>query len=268
MSEKVLVESTPHPRTRLTLVEDLRALGLRSGNVVLVHSSLSSLGWVAGGPVAVIQALIDVATSSGTLVMPTHTGDNSDPAEWAHPAVPESWHQVIRNSMPAFDSAITPTRGMGSIPETFRSWPGVHRSNHPTSSFAAWGKKAKVITMKHSLDDSLGESSPLARIHELDGQVLLLGVGYNRNTSFHLAEYRVPAPIRVITGSAIINDGTRVWQRYRDIDLDAGPFPEIGAAFERAEHVQKAKVGSATTRLFSQRHAVDFAQQWMTRRAE
>ena len=59
-------------------------------------------------------------------------------------------------------------------------------------SFAAWGKHAEFVTDGHSLDNGLGETSPLARVYDLDGYVLLLGVDYDSNTSFHLAEYRAP----------------------------------------------------------------------------
>ena len=56
--------------------------------------------------------------------MPTHTGDNSEPSNWENPPVPESWWDVIRAEMPVFDPKLTPTRGMGIIPETFRKFPG------------------------------------------------------------------------------------------------------------------------------------------------
>ena len=78
MSELKVIQEAPTPRTRESLAYDLRALGVTSGMTVIVHSSLSSLGWVYGGPVAVVQALMDVVTDSGTIVMPTHAGDYSD----------------------------------------------------------------------------------------------------------------------------------------------------------------------------------------------
>lgn len=263
MPEDQLVKSTPQPRTRESLAQDLRTLGLQPGQIVLVHSSLSAIGWVAGGPVAVIQALLDVLTPAGTLVMPAHSSDNTDPAGWAHPPVPQEWHQIIRDHTPAYDPAITPTRGMGVIAETFRSWPGAIRSNHPTSSFSALGPQAKAIIREHALDNSLGELSPLAVMYDLGAKVLLLGVGYDRNTSFHLAEYRVPGGQREDQASAILRDGKRVWQTYRDLDLDDGPFPEIGVAFEGTGAVTIGSVGSATAKVFSQRPAVDFARDWL-----
>jgi len=171
VKEKDLIDRTPEPRTRLSLAADLRLLGLEPGAVVIVHSSLSSLGWVCGGSVAVVLALIDVLTESGTLVMPTHSAEYSDPRKWENPPVPESWLEAIRETMPAFDSRTVPTLGMGHIPETFRGWPKALRSSHPAFSFAAWGRHASFVTEDHSLDYSLGEGSPLARIYELDGQV-------------------------------------------------------------------------------------------------
>ncbi len=146
MTELETIQNIPTPRTRETLAADLRALGLRAGAVVIVHSSLSAIGWVSGGSVAVVQALMDVLTPTGTLVMPTHTGDLSDPSFWQNPPVPEAWWDIIRDTMPAFDPEVTPTRGMGRIVETFRTWPGVLRSSHPQVSFAAWGQHAEFIT--------------------------------------------------------------------------------------------------------------------------
>ena len=108
-SESNIILSTPSPRTRQTLATELFHAGLTPGMTVIVHSSLSSLGWVCGGSVAVVQALMDVITPDGTIVMPTHSGDLSDPAAWEAPPVPSEWWPIIRETMPAFDPKVTPT---------------------------------------------------------------------------------------------------------------------------------------------------------------
>jgi aminoglycoside 3-N-acetyltransferase len=266
MSELATISRTGIPGTRQQIVIDLRNLGVQPGMTLLVHSSLSAIGWIAGGPVAVIQALMDVLTPDGMLVMPTFSSDYSDPTPWQHPPVPESWHPIIREHMPAFDPDVTPSRQMGRIAETFRTWPGVRRSYHPHVSFAAWGSRTELITGSHSLDYPLGERSPLARIYDLDGWVLLLGVGFGNNTSFHLAEYRVPDPPQELNGGPILENGERVWMSYRDVAVDDEPFPDIGVDFERTDAVKQGHVGYADVRLFRQRSAVDYAVTWLTKK--
>lgn len=263
MSELEVILSTPLPRTRQSLATDLSTAGLKPGMTVIVHSSLSSLGWVCGGSVAVVQALMDVITPTGNLVMPTHSGDLSDPAIWQEPPVPKEWWTTIRETMPAFDPKVTPTRGMGQIVETFRTWENVWRSSHPQVSFAAWGKDAQKIISHHSLDYSLGENSPLARLYDLNAWVLLLGVGYENCTSFHLAEYRVGQSQQVKKGAPILENERRIWQWFTDIDFDSSCFVEIGEAFEQSNNVKTATVGSAKIRVFHMRNAVDFAVTWL-----
>ena len=265
MSEEKLVQETPSPRTRESLAQNLREIGVETGMTVIVHSSLRSLGWVCGGPVAVVQALMDVITPGGTIVVPTQSSGYSDPAKWQAPPVPEEWWAMIYETMPAFDPQVTLTEHMGRIVEVFRTWPGVLRSSHPIVSFAAWGQHAAYITREHTLDYGLGEGSPLARIYDLDGWILMLGTGYDTNTSLHLAEYRAPGATEMMQGSPIIENGKRVWKKYRDIEIDSDIFPEIGAEFERLEQVKIGQVGSATTRLLRQRAVVDFAVQEFTR---
>lgn len=264
MTELEIIQKSDQPLTRESLVDELRKLGVQSGIVLLVHSSLSRLGWVNGGPVAVIQALQDVLTTEGTLVMPTHSGGLSDPAPWQNPPVPESWFQIIRATMPAFDPQRTPTSGMGRVPELFRTWPDVVRSNHPQMSFAAWGKYAEFVTEGHGLDNGLGETSPLARVYDLDGYVLLLGVGYDSNTSFHLAEYRAPMAKPDTPGTSMMVDSRRQWVTFSDIEIDDDSFLAIGKAFDETGQVVIGKVGAAESRLYRQREGVDFAEMWIT----
>ena len=169
MSEKEIVQKTEVPATVESLQADLHALGVEPGMVVLVHSSLSAMGWVCGGAVAVIVALQKALGSAGTLVMPAHSPDLTEPSGWESPPVPESWWPIIRENMPAYDPELTPTRSMGIIAETFRKQRGVLRSAHPQVSFCACGPQASRITDNHALAFGLGEHSPLARIYDLHG---------------------------------------------------------------------------------------------------
>ncbi len=265
MSEVKAIEMVKWPGTRQNIAIDLRQLGIKKGMNLIVHSSLSSLGWVNGGPVAVIQALMDVLGEEGTLVMPAHSSGQSDPAQWENPPVPKEWVDIVRETMPLFDPRWTPTGQMGRVAELFRTWPGVKRSDHPQVSFAAWGQHADFVTDGHALEYSLGEKSPLARVYDLDGSILLLGVGYDSNTSLHLAEYRVPNPPLMRSGTPWVEEDHRIWKEFEDIDFADDLFPAIGLAFEQTSAVTTARVGAAQSRLMSQRAIVDFAKGWLVR---
>lgn len=266
MSEADAVNRATNPATVESLKADLSRLGVRRGMTLLVHSSLSALGWVNGGAVAVILAIERVLGNDGTLVMPTHSSDLSDPAQWKNPPVPEVWWSIIRDTMPAFDPDLTPTRKMGRIPETFRKLPGVLRSSHPQHSFAARGKYARKITASHPLGFHFGDNSPLACIYDLNGWVLLLGVGHGNNSSLHLAEFRASFPRKRTTkqGAPIMRDGVRQWVEFEDLDWNEDDFDMIGNEFASESGLQCAgKIACAQGLLMPQRGLVDFAIQWM-----
>lgn len=269
MTEEETIARTPGlPATIESLTTDLAALGVRPGMTLLAHSSLSALGWVCGGPQAVIMALEGLLGEAGTLVMPAHSGGNSEPSLWQHPPVPEAWWPVIRAHMPAYDPALTPTRGMGAVAELFRAQPGVLRSSHPQVSFAARGPLAQRITASHAYDYCLGEGSPLARLYELDAWVLLLGVGHGNNTSLHLAEYRADYPTKLteLNGAPVLVDGVRRWLVQTDINFNDEDFPQIGADFAAATGlVRQGPAGAGQALLMPQRALVDYAVGWMER---
>ena len=159
--------------------EDLKLgfgkLGLARGMHVMVHSSLSSFGQVEGGADTVIDALMEILTPEGTLMMPSFN------------------HGAPYEKGEVFDIAHTPTTN-GIIPDTFWRRSGVVRSMNPTHSFAAWGKNALRYTKHHQQVPAMGKGSPLDLMMEDGGYCLLLGVGYKSNTFHHLVETVVGAP--------------------------------------------------------------------------
>jgi aminoglycoside 3-N-acetyltransferase len=232
---------------------------------VLVHLAMSQLGWVAGGAEAVILALLAAAGAGGTIMMAAHSTHNTDPSDWQHPPVPEAWWPVIRDHTPAYNPLTTPTRGLGAVPELFRTWPGAIRSAHPAFSFAAVGPQARYLLAEHPLEADAGDRSPLGKLYALDGHVLLLGVGHENNTSLHLAEHRAryPGKRTIQTGSAMPVEGQRRWVTYKTLDLRTDDFDAVGAAFEQAHHIPIQQIGQAEVRFFRQRLLVDFAVAWM-----
>ena len=254
---------------KIVLKQDIRAalkkIGISEGQTIMVHTSLSSMGFVCGGAQIVIEALLESVGTDGTVMMPTQSWKNLDPTAGVHWEEPEEWWQIIRDNWPAYHKDITPTNTMGAVAEMFRKWPGTLRSDHPARSVAANGKYAAYLTQGHDLSNIFGEGSPIGKIYELDGYVLLIGVGYDKNTSLHLADVRADYPGKHASTeySAVTENGQRVWKEYRTLYVDGEDFEEIGEAFENSHSVQKVTLGNATLTLMKQRELVDFAVKWI-----
>ncbi|MHA1776614.1 MAG: aminoglycoside N(3)-acetyltransferase [Promethearchaeia archaeon] len=254
------------PNTISSLTKDLKKLGVQLGDIILVHSSLSALGWTSGNAVAVIEALRKVVGPAGTIVMPTHTSENSDPTNWQHPPVPESWWEIIKKESPPYDPLITPTRMMGTIAETFRKYPGVLRSNHPQGSFAVLGPYAAEIIKDHQYTPEFGKGSPIDKLYHLNAKIILLGVDHQNNTSLHYAEWKAILPNKPYRkqGTAILEEGRRKWIEYEDIDYNDEDFMKLGKEYENSNlPFSIGKVGIGTAKIFLMKNLVDFAVNWM-----
>ena len=263
MSEADVIKNTDHPNTSESIEKDLRALGLCKGDTVLVHSAMSKIGWICGGAVSVIDALLSTVGEDGTICMPAHTGENSDPAQWENPPVPKDWFKVIYKHTPVFDVGKTPSRGLGKIPETFRTYPNTLRSNHPQVSFCANGKNAKMITETHDLTPEFGKNSPLGHLYDLDAKVLFIGTGFANCTSFHMAETLAGNVPKKRNGTSMILDRKAQWVWFDDYDYNDDDFEKIGRDFEKEHQVTEGKVGNAPCKLFSIRDGIDFATAWI-----
>src|SRR5919112_5148774 len=162
----------------------LLSLGVEPGGVLVVHTAFSKLAPIEGGPQGLIRGLRAAVEPEGTLVMPSMSDDDDH----------------------AFDAGTTPCLGMGVVTDTFWRLPGVLRSDSP-HAFAAIGPKAAEITAPHPFDVPHGLDSPIGRVHELDGQVLLLGVGHDANTTVHLAENLAGVRYRRPCYATVLRDG-------------------------------------------------------------
>lgn len=247
------------------ILNSLANAGVNNGQTIMVHTSLSSLGFVCGGAQTMIEALLESVGTDGTIMMPTQSWKNLDPSCGVHWEEPEEWWELIRNNWPAYDKNITPTNTMGAVAEMFRKWHGAVRSDHPARSVAALGKYADYLTKDHDLSNIFGDGSPIGKLYELDGYVLLIGVGYDKNTSIHLADARAeyPGKHNCTEHSAITENGERVWKAYDTLFVDGEDFNQIGEAFEKEYIVHKATLGNGILTFMRQRDIVDYAVSWI-----
>lgn len=249
--------------TKDEIKRDLINIGIKKGMTLIVHSSLSSIGYVPCGAVTVVKALMEVITEEGTIVMPAQSTDYSDPKYWSNPPIPEEWIGIVKKTMLPFEKDITPTYHMGAIAETFRTYPGVIRSNHPHVSFCAWGKNAEYIIKNHNLDYPFGENTPLSKLYDLDGYVLLIGVPYEVNTSFHLADNRVKKLKKINIEAPLLINGEVVWKEYNDIETNEELFNELGENLERELDVKTGYIGQSYSKLLKERESIDFAVEYL-----
>lgn len=175
-SEPLLSGWSDAPAAQAGLTADLHALGVRPGGILLVHSSLSALGHVPGGPETVVLGLLGSLGPSGTLLMPALT------------------YERVTKEHPVFVTRSTPGN-VGTIPEWFRNRAGTLRSAHPTHSVCATGPGAAAMISGHELDTTpVGAHSPFRRVRELNGQILFLGCDLSANTSMHGVEELAEPP--------------------------------------------------------------------------
>ncbi|UIO99179.1 AAC(3) family N-acetyltransferase [Halobaculum sp. CBA1158] len=263
MGEHDVVERTDEPLTADRIRADLRDLGVDAGETALVHSSLSAMGWVAGGAPTAVDGLLEAVTAAGTVAVPTHSTQLSEPTAWENPSVPDDWVETIRAEAAPYRPAVTPSRGMGAIPECLRTYPDAVRSRHPTTSFSAWGAAAEAVVADHAYDSPMGEESPLARLYERDA--LIVRIGVDANTSLHLAEYRADLddPPERSGGRALV-DGEPRWVTFEE-PTSRDDFRDVEAAFEAADpdRVWRGRVGDAEAVVCRMRPLVDFAVEWM-----
>jgi aminoglycoside 3-N-acetyltransferase len=240
----------------------LDGLGIRRGGVLMVHASLRGTGT---HPRRVLAALRKVLGPGGTLVVPAFTPENSTTSR-AHRRLvaglsKQETHR-LRARMPPFDPDLTPCPEMGAFAEWVRNAPGAVRSTHPQTSLAGLGPRAAGLLADHDPRCHLGERSPLARLYDADAQILLLRVGFEVCSAFHLAEYRLdPPPPRREYRCVVGEPGN--WITYEDLALDDGDFAAIGARLPDGLRTVREWAGRSVV-VLGMRGAVDGARAQMT----
>jgi aminoglycoside 3-N-acetyltransferase len=224
------------------VAEQLRAVGVRQGGVLLVHTSFRAIGPVTSGPLGLIAALRMAIAPGGTLVMPTMTSGES-----------------------VFDRQSTPTVAMGITAELFWRQPGVLRSTHPGASFAAEGPLAETVCRDQPLAPPHGPDSPVGRVHELAGQVLLLGVTHSENTTLHLAEVIARVPYSVTHPCVVKVDGVVRTLMIPETDHCCTRFRLADDWLRERALQSEGQVGSAHARLCASRDMVGVAVEHLRR---
>jgi aminoglycoside N3'-acetyltransferase len=207
--------------SKSTLVEQLRALGVSAGSVLLVHTSFRSVRPVEGGPAGLIEALCVSVGPHGTLVMPSWTGSDED----------------------AFDPRHTPAASdLGVVADTFWRMPGDPLPLPPHIP-----------------------ASPVGRVHDLDGLVLLLGVGHDANTTLHLAEILAAVPYGVPKQCMVERNGQPVRVDYRENDHCCQLFALADEWLRERGLQAEGVVGSAQARLLRARDIVSVAREFLSK---
>jgi aminoglycoside N3'-acetyltransferase len=224
------------------LIWQLAAMGVQRGGVLVVHTAFKKVGAIENGPQGLIDALVAALGPGGTLVMPSMADTDDEP----------------------FDPDRSPCRAMGVVADTFWRMPGVSRSDSP-HAFAARGPRARDITAPHSLTVPHGRESPVGRVYDLDGAVLLLGVGHDADTTIHLAENIAGVRYRLPVHSTIVERGRPVRVDYSEVDHCCENFRLMDGWLDERQLQRRGIVGHADARLARSRAIVAAALERLRR---
>ncbi|WP_041675363.1 aminoglycoside 3-N-acetyltransferase [Ramlibacter tataouinensis] len=260
--------------TRASLHGDLERLGVADGDVVMVHAAVSRVGRLLHGPDALIAGLIDAVGATGTIVAYTDWDGAYEELLDDEGRVPPRWRDQIPGFNPSTSRAI---RDNGILAEFIRTTPGARRSRNPGASVAAIGAQAQWLTDDHPMDFGYGERSPLAKLVEMGGKVLMLGAPLDTMTLLHHAEHlaRVPNKRRKRFEVPLETAGYTTWRFIEEFDttdpiipgLADDYFAQVVREYLASGHGTQGLVGEAPSVLVSAAEVCAFAVSWLERRA-
>ncbi|MCF7924671.1 MAG: AAC(3) family N-acetyltransferase [Candidatus Izimaplasma sp.] len=185
--QKEIIEKTKTPITKSDIISGLKSLGITKYSRLEVHSSLSAFGFVVNKEYDIIDALLEVV-SDGVIIMPAHTSEMTNPRDWENPPVPKDWFEIIEKNRKPFDPQIFMPERVGQVAKTFLSYPKVKRTLHPEVSLSIYNNTGDVSWYNHSFDDR-ELISPLYKLKEEHGKILMMGTDFFTCSSVHLSEF-------------------------------------------------------------------------------
>jgi aminoglycoside 3-N-acetyltransferase len=256
--------------TGLSLRSDLRLMGLAPGHAVMVHAAVSKVGAVLGGPDTLIGALLDVIGPEGTLVAYTSWDGAYEDLLEDDGLMPLSW----RDHVPGFDPLVSrAVRMNGILPEFIRTTPGAKRSGNPGASVAAIGQLSDWITADHPLDYGYGKHSPLARLVEAGGRVMMIGAPWDTMTLIHHADHLARIEGKLVRRYEVpfASERGTVWrfiEEFETGDPIVPGFPEnyieqVVTAYVRERGGIQGTVGGAAMLLVDAKPILAFAIEWL-----
>jgi aminoglycoside N3'-acetyltransferase len=253
------------------IVADLRRLGVREGDVLMVHASLRKIGPVEGGAAAVLDALDEAVGPRGTLMM---TLGAVVPHEWVNER-PEAERAALLASEPPYDPLTAPALPeVGWLAEAFRRRTGTVVNDNPSGRFGARGAAAATLMRDTPWNDYYGPDSPLERFLHLGGRVLRLGADPETTTLLHYAEYlaAVPNKRRIRRHYRVVGPAGPVTRTMDCLNDETGivdypgedEFAIILKAYLATRRVRTGRVGNAPSELIDGRDIVEFGARWMS----
>lgn len=260
--------------TRAMLARSLKKLGLAAGDAVMIDVAPDAVGHIVGGPDEIVEALLGVVGTGGTIAMHIGWDDAPSYGPYSLGAMPSDWAEAYREQWPPFSADRSRAdRRRGVLAEYIRTWPGARRSQNPLASVAAIGGHAHDVTFGHALSFGYGERSPWAKLCAMGGKVLCAGVPLSELSILHHAESKAKVSNKRVAEYVvpILRDGHRAMARVEEHDTHNGVVDWAGGDYfdplmhAALEHglARTGRLGDTAAHVLEAPALVRFAVEWL-----